>query len=160
MDLLKFPGVPAAGGVSTCNLGLILEHRDTARGMHRPSTGLSLEAKGTSHPPVPCPWVSIPISHLGTPTGAVCSPPADPGILCAAGTHRKWIIWRKMNILLHCSVSTSSFPLTQSYFYLCWTPNPRDPLIHKLGHFCSAFQWNIENIETWGVIEMIDFCHR
>lgn len=88
MDLLKFPGAPVAGGVSTCNLGLILEHRDTARGIHRPSTGFSLEAKGTSHPPVPCLWVSIPISHLETPTGAVWSPPADPGILYGAGTHK------------------------------------------------------------------------
>lgn len=39
------------------------------------------------------------------------------------------------------------FPTDPVLFYLYLTPSPWDPLIHNLGHSCSAFQWNIENIK-------------
>lgn len=61
VDLLEFPGVPESAGLRTCNVELIVEPR--ARGMHHPSAGISLAAKGTSHPPLPSPFSSPTCEH-------------------------------------------------------------------------------------------------
>lgn len=130
MDLLKFPGAPESGGVRMCSVGLILENRDGSRGIHDPSPGISLEAEGTSHPPGPCSWLSVPISHLETPAGAVGSPRADPGVLGVQELTKLDHLEKNKNIP---SLSLFIFPTDQELFLFVLNSKSLGPLNSQIG---------------------------
>lgn len=88
MDLLKFPGVPEAGGLRMClKSGIDPGIKDRTGGSLNQHKGFPGSKGNPSHL---CPALG---SVFPSPTceksiGAVVSPPADLGILCAAGTHK------------------------------------------------------------------------